>query len=142
MNIQDIVEIQQLEAFCHHAVDYRDQTFFSQVFTQDARFDSRLCGGPLCDGLEAIMAFFALGKPPHPASHHMTNCWVHERDGRTQVKMKWMVPDRSIDRMWGGENNDWVVRTDNGWRIRERVASLLYPQDLVVSSVASAGRAS
>jgi hypothetical protein len=137
LNIQDIVEIQQLEAFCHHAVDFSDQSLFPQVFTEDARFDSRLCGGPLCDGLDAIMGFFALGKPPHPASHHMTNCWVHEEGGRVRVKMKWMVPDRNVDRMWGGENYDWVVRTDKGWRIKERIATLLYPQDLVVRRAVS-----
>jgi hypothetical protein len=132
-----VSEKQQLEAFCQHAVDFPDQSLFPQVFTEDARFDSRLCGGPLCEGLEAIMGFFALGKPPHPASHHMTNCWVHEEGGRVLVKMKWMVPDRSIDRMWGGENNDWLVRTDNGWRIKERVAILLYPQELTVSGAIS-----
>ena len=132
LSIQDIVEIQQLEAFCHHAVDFPDQSLFPQVFTENARFDSRLCGGPLCEGLDAIMAFFALGKPPHPASHHMTNCWVREEGGQMLVKMKWMVPDREIARMWGGENNDRVVRTDNGWRIQERVAILLYPEDLTV----------
>ena len=133
LSIQDIVEIQQLEAFCHHAVDFPDQSLFPQAFTQDARFDARLCGGPLCEGLEAIMAFFALGKPPHPASHHMTNCWVREEGEHVMVKMKWMVPDRTLARMWGGENNDRVIRTDSGWRIQERVAILLYPEDLVVS---------
>lgn len=137
MDIQDIVEIQQLEAFCHHAVDHEDQSLFSQVFTEDAVFDSRRCGGPRCEGLEAIMAFFALGKPPHPAAHHMTNCWVREEGGRVLVKMKWMVPDRSIERMWGGENNDWVVRTADGWRIKERVAIQLYPDEFRVAVAAS-----
>ena len=133
METEDIVEIQQLEAFCHHAVDHDDRSLFPQVFTEDAAFDSRLCGGPRLAGIEAIMAFFALGKPPHPAAHHMTNCWVREEGGRVLVEMKWMVPDRSIDRMWGGENNDWVVRTAKGWRIKERVAIQRYPEDLRVA---------
>jgi len=134
MDILDIVEIQQLEAFCHHAVDHLDQSLFDQAFTEDARFDSRLCGGPLCDGIEAIKAFFALGKPPHPASHHMTNCWVYEEGDRVRVKMKWMVPERGADRMWGGENNDWVVKTPSGWRIKERVAIQLYPEDMKIAA--------
>ena len=137
LDTKDIVEIQQLEAFCHHAVDFPDQSLFPQVFTDDARFDGRLCGGPLCEGIEAIKGFFALGKPPHPASHHMTNCWVREEDGRVLVKMKWMVPDRDANHMWGGENNDWVVQTDNGWRIKERIAILLYPKERVVPGAAS-----
>ena len=132
LETSDIVDIQQLEAFCHHAVDYPDQSFFPRVFTEDAIFDGRLCGGPLCEGLEAIIDFFALGKPPHPASHHMTNCWVYEEGGQVLVKSKWMVPDTEQDRMWGGENNDQVVKTEDGWRIKQRVARLLYPQALVV----------
>ncbi len=127
MDTKDIVDIYQLEAFCHHAVDHDDQSLFAQVFTEDARFDGRLCGGPLCEGLEAIEAFFALGKPPHPPAHHMTNCWVREEAGRVLVKMKWMVPDPASGRMVGGDNDDWVVRTDAGWRIKERVAKLRYP---------------
>ena len=63
----------------------------------------------------------------------MTNCWVREEGAHVMVKMKWMVPDRTLARMWGGENNDRVIRTDSGWRIQERVAILLYPEDLVVS---------
>jgi hypothetical protein len=127
MDTSDIVDIYQLEAFCHHAVDHEDQSLLPLVFTEDARFDGRLCGGPLFEGIEAICGFFALGKPPHPPTHHMTNCWVREEDGRVLVKMKWMVPDPETGRMNGGENDDWVVKTADGWRIKERVARLRYP---------------
>ena len=127
METSDIVDIYQLEALCHHAVDHEDQSLFHLVFTEDARFDGRQTGGPLHVGLEEIKAFFALGKPPHPAAHHMTNCWVREEDGRVLVKMKWMVPDPTTGRMVGGDNDDWVVKTPDGWRIKERVATLKYP---------------
>lgn len=129
MDTKDIVDIYQLEAFCHHAVDHEDQSLLPRVFTADARFDGRDAGGngPLCEGIEAIQAFFALGKPPHPAAHHMTNCWVREEDGRVLVKMKWMVPDPATGLMVGGVNDDWVMKTDDGWRIKERVARLRYP---------------
>lgn len=137
LDTKDIVDIQQLEAYCHHAVDHTDQSLFPQVFTNDAIFDGRRCGGPVFEGLEAIMGFFALGKPPHPASHHMTNCFVYEDGGQVCVKSKWMVPDQNSGRIWGGENNDIVVKTDAGWRIKQRVATLLYPEDLVVSGDAS-----
>jgi hypothetical protein len=39
----------------------------------------------------------------------------------------WMVPDPVTGGMNGGENDDWVVRTPDGWRIKERVATLRYP---------------
>jgi hypothetical protein len=127
METRDIVDIYQLEALCHHAVDHEDQSLLHLAFTEDARFDGRKTGGDLHVGLDAIKAFFALGKPPHPAAHHMTNCWVREEDGRVLVKMKWMVPDPSTGLMVGGVNDDWVVRTDDGWRIAERVATVHYP---------------
>ena len=126
LTTDDIIAIQQLEAFCHHAVDHHDQSLLHLAFTQDARFDGRGCGGPLCEGLEAIVAFFALGKPPHPPAHHMTNCWVREDGGQVRVKMKWFVPDPATGRLHGGDNDDVVVRTDEGWRIAERVATKRY----------------
>lgn len=129
METADIVDIYQLEAFCHHAVDHEDQSLLPLVFTEDARFDGRDAGGngPLCEGIAAIQAFFALGKPPHPAAHHMTNCYVYEQDSQVRVKMKWMVPDPSSGTMIGGVNDDWVIKTSAGWRIKERVATLKYP---------------
>lgn len=127
MNTDDIVQIYQLESFCHHAVDHEDQSLLPLAFTKDARFDGRLCGGELHVGIENIQAFFALGKPPHPATHHMTNCWVREEGGEVRVKMKWMVPDANTGRMIGGENDDVVEKTPDGWRIKERIARLRYP---------------
>jgi hypothetical protein len=46
-----------------------------KVFTKDAVFDGRPCGGnDLYEGIDAISAWFALGKPPHPKAHHLMNC--------------------------------------------------------------------
>lgn len=127
LSTDDIVAIQQLESFAHHAVDHDDQSLFPQVFTADARFDGRLCGGALFEGLEAIQAFFALGKPPHPPSHHMTNCYVYEDDGQVRVWMKWLCPDPASGGVVTGDNRDVVVRSPEGWRIAERVASIRHP---------------
>lgn len=127
MDTRDIIDIQQLAAFCHHAIDHDDQSLFPLVFTQDARFDGRLCGGPLCEGLEAIQAFFALGKPPHPPAHHTTNVVVYQDNGATRVKMKWFCPDPGTGGIVTGDNLDLVVKTQEGWRIKERVASIRYP---------------
>jgi hypothetical protein len=62
----------------------------------------------------------------------MTNCWVREVDGRVLVKMKWFVPDLANGSFVGGDNDDEVVRTPDGWRIRERVASIRYPGEITV----------
>ncbi|MBU6268457.1 MAG: nuclear transport factor 2 family protein [Sphingomonadales bacterium] len=129
----DIVAIQQLEAFVHHAVDHDDQSWFPLAFTEDAVFDSTACGngGRRFEGIEAIKGFFALGKPPHPALHHMTNCYVYEQDGQVMVKMKWLVPNLANESFFGGENTDVVVKTAQGWRVKERRAVMKYPQSLL-----------
>ena|SRR5579871_3883815 len=127
LETKDIVEIQQLESLLQHAVDHPDQSLFHLVFTEDAVFDGRGCGGPVFEGIEAIKGFFALGKPPHPPAHHTLNCWVHEEGERVMVKQKWLIPNPVSGIFIGGDDNDWVVRTDDGWRIKERVATLRFP---------------
>jgi hypothetical protein len=127
LETKDIVEIQQLESLLQHAVDHPDQSLFHLVFTEDARWDARACGGPLIEGIEGIKALFALGKPPHPPAHHTLNCWVHEEDGRVLVKQKWLIPNPSTGLFIGGDDNDWVVRTPDGWRIKERAATMRFP---------------
>ena len=62
-----------------------------------------LMEGAVQNGIDEIVAFFALGKPPHPPSHHMTNCWVREVDGQVLVKMKWLVPDVANGTFNGGD---------------------------------------
>jgi SnoaL-like domain len=129
LDTADIVAIQQLEAFCHHAVDHTDQSLLPLAFSGDARFDTRGCGGHVYEGIDAIVAFFALGKPPHPPSHHMTNCVVYEKDGEIRVMMKWQVPAFDGRTVYGGRNDDVVISTPDGWRIKQRVAMQLYPAD-------------
>jgi SnoaL-like domain len=127
LDTKDIVEIQQLESLLQHAIDHPDQSLFPLVFTEDARWDARGCGGPLLEGIEAIQALFALGKPPHPPAHHTVNCWVHEKDGKVMAKLKWLIPNTSNGQFIGGDDNDWVVKTGDGWRIKERAAVLRFP---------------
>ena len=96
-------------------------------------FDSRACSGGYFEGIEAIAAFFAPGKPPHPALHHMTNCFVFEEDGEVKVKMKWLVPNPENESFFGGENTDTVVKTPDGWRVKRRVATIKYPKSLMAA---------
>jgi hypothetical protein len=36
--------------------------------------------------------------------------------------------------MYVGDNEDWVVKTDQGWRIKQRVATLRHPKGEFVDS--------
>src|ERR1044071_2445197 len=68
MTTEDVVAIQQLLALYGHAADAPTQNLLDDVFTADAVFESRGRGRRL-DGLDAIKAWFAEGKPPHPPAH-------------------------------------------------------------------------
>jgi hypothetical protein len=123
MDNNDIVEIQQLIALYSHAVDMPDQSLFPQVFTEDAVFDGRPCGSPVYEGRAAIEAFFALGKPPHPLAHHMTNCWVREENGQALVRSKFIFRHPVYGEIHFGDYDDEVIRTGEGWRIRRRTVT-------------------
>lgn len=134
MDTRDIIEIQQLMALYGHVVDAPDQSMFSHVFTEDAVFDASSTGWGLIEGREAIAAWFALGKPPHPPSHHVTNVHIREEDGETRVRSKWLVIDRRTENMVSGDYDDIVVRTDDGWRIKHRSFMIRHPIDYKAQS--------
>lgn len=127
METHDIVEIQQLMALYGHAVDAPDQAMFPLVFTKDAVFDAESTGWGIVEGREAIAAWFARGKPPHPASHHLTNVHVYEADGETRVRSKWLVIDRRNGGVVSGDYDDVIARTAEGWRIKRRSFMIRYP---------------
>jgi len=125
---QDIVEIQQVQALYGHAVDSPDQRLLPRVFTKDAVFDGRPCGGnDLYEGIEAICAWFALGKPPHPKVHHLMNCWVYEEGGQVRVKAKWIVRNPKDGVIFLGDYDDVMEHTPEGWRIKRRVVTTRDP---------------
>ena len=123
LTTDDIAAIHQLVALYGHAADGPSTDLFNEVFTTDAVFDSRASDRRF-EGLEAIKSWFALGKPPHPPAHQTTNVYVYEdADGTVRVKSKFLAinPETGLPRT--GDYNDTVVKTDQGWRIRERVSS-------------------
>ena len=76
--------------------------------------------------LPGIVAGKKLGKPPHPPVHQQTNCWVFEKDGEVHAKMKWICPNPAGTSWFGGDSDDTVVRTPDGWRIKKREATLRF----------------
>jgi len=122
MTGEDLAAIHQLIALYGHAADSDDDDIFDEVFSEDAVFKSR-ASDRLLEGRQAIKAWFALGKPPHPPAHQTTNVYVYETaDGTVRVKSKFLAinPDTGLPRT--GDYNDIVVKTASGWRIRERVS--------------------
>lgn len=127
MDASDIVEIYQLMGTYGHAVDFPDQSMLPLVFTEDAAIDARPCGQEVYRGRATIAAWFALGKPPHPPAHHMTNPVVREEGGEVRVKSKWFFVRAKDGTMVTGDYDDVVVRTADGWRIKLRVMTPRFP---------------
>jgi len=50
-----------------------------------------------------------------------------------------LCPDPGTGGVVTGDNLDWVVRTDDGWRIKERIASIRYPTGFSNSSDVAPG---
>jgi hypothetical protein len=117
----DVVAIQQLMALYGHVADSPDGERLAEVFTQDAVFHSRVRDVRL-EGLPAIQRWFALGKPPHPPAHQSTNVFVYVADGTVRVLSKYIAINAETGRARTGDYTDVVVKTDAGWRIRERVS--------------------
>jgi hypothetical protein len=118
----DITEIHQLLALYGHAADSPTQDLFAKVFTEDAVFSSGATGRRY-QGLAAIQAWFAQGKPPHPPAHQTTNVYAYVEEGVARAKSKFLAinPATGLPRV--GDYNDVLIKTEDGWRIRERVSS-------------------
>jgi SnoaL-like domain len=117
----DIVAIHQLLALYGHAADWPTQARLAEVFTEDAVFHSRVRNVRLV-GLAAIQEWFALGKPPHPPAHQSTNVFVYTADETVRVMSKYIAIDHETGTARTGDYADIVVKTEAGWRIKERVS--------------------
>lgn len=127
----DITQIQQVQALYGHAVDWPDQSLLAKVFTTDAIFDGRQAGkDSYHEGLAAITAWFAQGKPPHPKVHHMMNVWVYEDGDTVRVKAKWLVKSHYDGNVYLGDYDDIMKRTPEGWRIKHRTVTARDPGPL------------
>ena len=132
LSTADITEIQNVQALYGHAVDWPDQSLLPKVFTKDAVFDCRPTGtDAYYEGVEAIQAWFGLGKPPHPKVHLMTNIWVYEEGGQVRVKSKWLVRNSRFNEIYMGDYDDVMARTADGWRIKLRVCTSRDPGSFV-----------
>jgi len=124
LDTHDIVAIQQLMAHYGHVVDAREFRRLGEIFSDDGSFDVVAYQAGRHEGLAAVIAFFEHAS--HPPAHHSTNLYVHEDAGETRAWSKYAVPSEG-GRMYGGDYKDVLVRTTNGWRIKERVVTARWP---------------
>ncbi|CAE6764382.1 nuclear transport factor 2 family protein [Paraburkholderia domus] len=115
------------------AIDARDFAALDRIFTADAVIDYRATGGPRCT-LEDARQFLAEALPQFPRSQHMMgNISIALQDATATARtmchnpMVMRQPDGSEKVMFFGIwYADELVRTDNGWRIRNRCLEFCY----------------
>ena len=131
MSIQEIsdrMEINNLLIDYCSAVDSQDFASFDNIFTLDAHIDYTALGGIKGD-LTEIKEYLTRVLPFFPASQHMianSRVWLDGDSARARTMchnpMVMPLPDDGTQvAFYGLWYVDRLVRTPQGWRIRERV---------------------
>lgn len=130
LTADDRLDITELPARYADALDRLQPEELRSVFTDDAVWE--VIGGAVrLDGIDEIMAFMARPEV-HPGAHLMTNIYIASvaedaNDGEPVVHLcsRGVFPVGPSDRLnptevFYGRYDDDVVRTEDGWRIRQR----------------------
>ena len=130
--ISDRLEIQDLFVRYTYAIDTQDWDALDQVFTPDAFIDYSAMGGSAGD-LPSTKKFLSDAMPNFPSFQHMTSSSTITVNGDTAdaktICHNPMVLDTNDDptlMLCGLWYVDKLVRTADGWRIKERVEQKSY----------------
>ena len=129
LDVADRLTIHDLLALYGHLVDERRWAELDLVFTNDVVYDATDFAMPVTRGLVELVAEWTSdeGMARHPLAHHATNVLVTEdADGTVRVLSKG-VGVGAGGRVGSVTYRDLAVRTDDGWRLAERVVILRRP---------------
>jgi len=135
--ISDRLEIQELLVRYSHAVDTRDWDAFERVFTDDAVIDYTEMGGPR-GGVKETRAFLEKAMPMFSSFQHMVSNTVLELDGDEARSRTICHNPMVIDQGEAGPHvffcglwyRDLLVRTEAGWRIKDRYEEKAYVHNM------------
>jgi 3-phenylpropionate/cinnamic acid dioxygenase small subunit len=118
-----IVHVNQLLNHYGHIVDAKDWDRFDELFLADATLDYTAVGAArVFEGVAEIQNYFR--RANHPSAHHVVNIYVYERDHEIRAQSKFFVPFTRAShvpvRWYGGDYDDIVVDTPDGWRFQHR----------------------
>ncbi len=131
--ISDRLEIQDLMVRYSYAIDSRNWDALDDVFTPDAHIDYSVFGGSV-GNLAETKAFLAEAMPMFGALQHMVSgtTITFTGEGTADTKTQCHNPmtigegddaDLMVCGLW---YVDKLVRTPDGWRIKERVEEKVY----------------
>ena len=125
--VGDRLAIHELLGLYGHVIDERRWDDLDLVFVDDVEYDASDFGQGIIYGLPALRALWAGDESIHPLAHHATNIVVSEDpDGTVRVHSKGLGVGPK-GRVGSAVYHDVVVRTDLGWRLAYRRASLRRP---------------
>jgi 3-phenylpropionate/cinnamic acid dioxygenase small subunit len=116
-----------------YAVDFRDWSSYEQVFTKDAVIDYRAFGGPRTNVQEQIVYLKKALTPIESSQHTISTILIDLKGDTARVRCICHCP--MVLKLKDGKTqvffcglwyNDVVVRTTDGWRIKERVEQKSY----------------
>jgi 3-phenylpropionate/cinnamic acid dioxygenase small subunit len=131
--IADRLEIEEVLTRYAWALDTKEFDGLDDVFTPDAFVDYTSAGG-IKGSYPDVKAWLSQVLPHFPAYQHLVTNKHIEIDGDTATSragfynpMGQQQKDGSLSFFYvGGEYHDKLVRTDQGWRIAERVEKTIW----------------
>lgn len=128
-HLRDRFEIQDLLVRYCHTLDRRDWPAFEPLFTEDASLDYTAFGGPRADA-KAMATYLAAATAGLRGTQHTISTTLIEFDGDDQARARSAAQVMMISGPEAGPDQvlfiglwyqDRLVRTAQGWRIRERM---------------------
>ena len=121
MDLADRLELHELPGRYADAIDDRDWPGLARIFTDDASFDLTDLGAPSLQGLAEIQRFMDV-EARHPLTHMMTNIYVDETPvgAKLYFRLVALIPEH---RVTTASYYDDVVKTPDGWRVKDRVVT-------------------
>jgi hypothetical protein len=123
MELADRLELHELPGRYGDAIDDRNWPGLARIFTEDGTFDLTDLGGPKLTSLADIQRYMDT-EAEHPRTHLMTNIYVDETPAGVKLSFR-IVALLKGDRPVGTASYyDDVVKTADGWRVKDRVITL------------------
>jgi len=123
--ISDRLQITDILTDYCTAIDSKDINALDHIFTKGALIDYSKAGGPKAD-LQTIKKFLQENLGDLPRQHIISNIKIKINGDSAQVRCMCfnpleLPPHGDEVAFWGLWYNDKFVRTQDGWRIQERV---------------------
>ena len=125
LSIEDKVELIELAGRYGDAIDDRNWSALDDIFAEDATFDVPTIDARMV-GLEGIKRFMDDNEHLHPGAHLMTNIHSIETADGVELHFRGILPrvtpeEDGSTTIVHGSYYDSVVKTPDGWRVKERV---------------------